>query len=188
MLTLTNHRVNQAQWCPSPNFNDRPDPDDISLLVVHNISLPPGQFGGPYIEDLFCNRLDPERDPYFREIHHLTVSSHFLIRRDGLLMQFVAGDKRAWHAGVSCFEGRENCNDYAIGVELEGTDQLPYEGAQYRTLVALTALLQRHYPGITDGRITGHEHIAPGRKTDPGPAFQWDHYFRSLAAFKENQA
>lgn len=188
MLTLSDHRVKQAQWCPSPNHNERPDPDDISLLVIHNISLPPGQFGGPYIEDLFCNRLDPDKHPYFQEVHQLTVSSHFLIRRDGQLMQFVPCDRRAWHAGVSVFAGRENCNDYSIGVELEGTDQLPYECAQYRTLVALTALLQRHYPAITRERITGHEQIAPGRKTDPGPAFQWDRYFKSLAAFKENLA
>ncbi|MCG8392695.1 MAG: 1,6-anhydro-N-acetylmuramyl-L-alanine amidase AmpD [Pseudomonadales bacterium] len=182
MLTLTAHRVDQAQWCPSPNFNARPDPDDISLLVIHNISLPPGQFGGPHIEALFCNRLDPQAHPYFREIHQLTVSAHFLIRRDGTLMQFVDCHQRAWHAGVSSFQGRDNCNDYAIGIELEGADDIPYEPDQYDTLVMLTGLLQQHYPGITDARITGHEHIAPGRKTDPGPAFDWAYYRKRLAA------
>ena len=132
MLTLTGHRLDQAHWCPSPNFNDRPDPDDISLLVIHNISLPPGQFGGPWIPALFNNALDPDAHPYFREIHELRVSSHFLIRRDGSLLQFVPCDKRAWHAGVSQFEQRDNCNDYSIGVELEGADTVPYEAAQYR--------------------------------------------------------
>ncbi|KGD65448.1 N-acetyl-anhydromuranmyl-L-alanine amidase [Alcanivorax nanhaiticus] len=188
MLTLSDHRVKQAQWCPSPNHNERPNPDDISLLVIHNISLPPGQFGGPYIEDLFSNRLDPDRDPYFREVYQLTVSAHFLIRRDGQLMQFVDCDKRAWHAGISSYAGRDNCNDFSIGIELEGADQTPFECAQYRTLVALTALLQQHYPAITSDRIVGHQHIAPGRKTDPGPAFQWANYRQGLAAFKESMA
>ena len=185
MLTLTQHRIDQAQWCPSPNYNDRPDPADISLLVIHNISLPPGQFGGPYIEDLFLNRLDPEQHPYFQDISQLTVSSHFLIRRDGSVLQFVTCDKRAWHAGVSSFGGRQNCNDFSLGIELEGADDVAYEAAQYDVLIAVTALLQQHYPAITDDRITGHENIAPGRKTDPGPAFDWDGYRRRLLAFKE---
>ncbi len=188
MLTLTGHRLDQAHWCPSPNFNDRPDPDDISLLVIHNISFPPGQFGGPWIPALFNNALDPDAHPYFREIHELRVSSHFLIRRDGSLLQFVPCDKRAWHAGVSQFEQRDNCNDYSIGVELEGADTVPYEAAQYRSLAALTVLLQQHYPAITDPRITGHEHIAPGRKTDPGPAFQWARYRDDLVRFREEMA
>ncbi|MEQ3635716.1 1,6-anhydro-N-acetylmuramyl-L-alanine amidase AmpD [Alcanivorax sp.] len=188
MLTLSEHRVDQAQWCPSPNFNDRPDPADISLLVIHNISLPPGQFGSGHIQALFQNCLDPAQHPYFETLHQLTVSSHFLIRRDGSLVQFVPCDKRAWHAGLSTFQGRENCNDFAIGIELEGTDTMPYETAQYVTLVALTGLLQHHYPAIVDTRITGHEHIAPGRKTDPGPAFDWQRYRQQLAALKEQTA
>ncbi|EKF74243.1 N-acetyl-anhydromuranmyl-L-alanine amidase [Alcanivorax hongdengensis A-11-3] len=184
---MTRHRVDQAQWCPSPNYNERPDPTDISLLVIHNISLPPGQFGGPYIEDLFLNRLSADAHPYFRDIHQLTVSSHFLVRRDGSLLQFVDCDQRAWHAGVSEFAGRENCNDFSLGIELEGADDIPYEPPQYGTLVALTALLQARYPAITDRRITGHQDIAPGRKTDPGPAFDWTEYRRRLAAFKEER-
>ncbi|MDX1803853.1 MAG: 1,6-anhydro-N-acetylmuramyl-L-alanine amidase AmpD [Alcanivorax sp.] len=184
MLTLNQHRIDQAQWCPSPNYNDRPDATAISLLVVHNISLPPGQFGGPYIEDLFLNRLDAQAHPYFQGISQLRVSSHFLIRRDGRLLQFVACDKRAWHAGVSSFEGRENCNDFSLGIELEGADDIPYEAAQYDALAAVTALLQQHYPAIADERITGHENIAPGRKTDPGPAFDWQDFRRRLTAVK----
>ncbi|MED5389210.1 MAG: 1,6-anhydro-N-acetylmuramyl-L-alanine amidase AmpD [Pseudomonadota bacterium] len=188
MLTLSEHRVEQAQWCPSPNFNVRPDPDDISLLVIHNISLPPGQFGGGHIQALFQNCLNPHEHPYFRDIHQLTVSSHFLIRRDGSLLQFVSCDQRAWHAGVSSFQGRENCNDFSIGIELEGADTVPYDDAQYVALVELTALLQQHYPGITDARITGHENIAPGRKTDPGPAFDWQRYRQRLNDFREEMA
>ena len=188
MLTLNEHRVDQAQWCPSPNFNLRPDPDDISLLVIHNISLPPEQFGGDHIQALFQNCLNPDDHPYFREIHQLTVSSHFLIRRDGSLLQFVPCDRRAWHAGISRFAGRENCNDFSIGIELEGADTVPYEEVQYATLTELTALLQSHYPAIKDVRITGHEHIAPGRKTDPGPAFDWADYRARLARFKEEMA
>lgn len=184
VLTLNQHRIDQAQWCPSPNYNDRPDATAISLLVVHNISLPPGQFGGPYIEDLFLNRLDAQAHPYFQGISQLRVSSHFLIRRDGRLLQFVACDKRAWHAGVSSFEGRENCNDFSLGIELEGADDIPYEAAQYDALAAVTALLQQHYPAIADERITGHENIAPGRKTDPGPAFDWQDFRRRLTAVK----
>lgn len=188
MLTLSGHRVDQAQWCPSPNFNERPDPADISLLVIHNISLPPSQFGGGHIEAFFQNCLNPADHPYFETIHQLTVSSHFLIRRDGGLLQFVPCDRRAWHAGVSTFQGRENCNDFSLGIELEGADNIPYENAQYATLAALTQLLQHHYPAITDARITGHEHIAPGRKTDPGPAFDWRRYREQLADFREEKA
>ncbi|MFP1679546.1 1,6-anhydro-N-acetylmuramyl-L-alanine amidase AmpD [Alloalcanivorax sp. C16-2] len=173
MLTLTDHWIDQARRVPSPNFNERPDPDDLALVVIHNISLPPERFGGAHIEAFFQNRLDPDAHPYFQTIRDLKVSSHFLIRRDGELVQFVACDRRAWHAGVSSWRGRDNCNDFALGIELEGADHIPYEEAQYRRLNALLDTLIAHYPGLSRDTITGHEHIAPGRKTDPGPAFDW---------------
>ncbi len=164
----------------SPNYDERPDGEDVSLLVIHGISLPPDEFGGPWIDQLFTNRLPADTHPYFAEIHQLNVSSHLLIRRDGELVQYVPLQKRAWHAGVSSFEGRERCNDYAIGIELEGTDTIPYEAIQYRQLAKVTALILRHYPQITRNRIVGHCDIAPGRKTDPGPTFNWDYYFSLL--------
>lgn len=166
-----------ARWCPSPNFGSRPEGAAISLLVVHNISLPPEQFGGPHIEHFFCNRLDPNAHPYFQTIASLTVSAHALIRRDGSVVQFVRCLDRAWHAGRSCFDGREECNDYSIGIELEGADQIPYTDAQYRRLASLARLVMQAWPEVTPERITGHSDIAPGRKTDPGPAFLW-HEFR----------
>lgn len=172
MLTLKDHWVAEARHCPSPNHGERPDESDISLIVVHGISLPPGEFGGPYIDQLFCNCLNPETHPYFATIASLEVSSHFLIRRDGELVQYVACNRRAWHAGQSCWRGRENCNDFSIGIELEGTDDDPYTEAQYACLNELVALLQRHY-GIAAEAVAGHDEIAPGRKTDPGPAFEW---------------
>lgn len=173
MLTLTDHWIDQARRVPSPNFNERPDPEDIALVVIHNISLPPERFGGPWIEAFFQNRLDPDADPYFQTLRDLKVSSHFLIRRDGELVQFVACDRRAWHAGVSRWRGRDNCNDFSLGIELEGADRIPYEDAQYRSLNALLDTLIAHYPKLSRDTLTGHEHIAPGRKTDPGPAFDW---------------
>ncbi|MCU5787326.1 1,6-anhydro-N-acetylmuramyl-L-alanine amidase AmpD [Alloalcanivorax marinus] len=173
MLTLTDHWIDQARRVPSPNFNERPDPEDIALVVIHNISLPPERFGGPWIEAFFQNRLDPDADPYFQTLRDLKVSSHFLIRRDGELVQFVACDRRAWHAGVSRWRGRDNCNDFSLGIELEGADRIPYEDAQYRRLNALLDALIAHYPKLSRDTLTGHEHIAPGRKTDPGPAFDW---------------
>ncbi|MNF49730.1 1,6-anhydro-N-acetylmuramyl-L-alanine amidase AmpD [compost metagenome] len=173
----------QARRVPSPHQNERASPDDISLLVVHGISLPPGQFGGPWIDDLFLGRLDPAAHPYFAEIHQLRVSAHCLIRRDGELVQYVPFGARAWHAGVSSWEGREACNDFSIGIELEGTDELPYEEAQYLTLAGLTRAMSGQYPAITPERIVGHCDIAPGRKTDPGDSFEWAHY-RHLLNFK----
>jgi N-acetyl-anhydromuramoyl-L-alanine amidase len=167
--------VRAAEQVPSPNFDDRPEGAAITLLVVHGISLPPGEFGGPGIVELFTNRLDPAAHPYYRRVAKLKVSSHFLIRRDGALLQFVPCGKRAWHAGVSSWHGRERCNDFSIGVELEGSDELPYETSQYATLARLTRVLVRRY-GITD--VAGHSDIAPGRKTDPGPAFDWARYRR----------
>ncbi|MBC7414321.1 MAG: 1,6-anhydro-N-acetylmuramyl-L-alanine amidase AmpD [Herminiimonas sp.] len=163
----------QAQRHPSSNCDPRAADVVVDLLVIHNISLPPGQFGGHYIEDLFANRLDFKADPYFQQLQSLRVSAHFLIRRDGMLLQFVPTVARAWHAGVSCFAGRERCNDFSIGIELEGTDFIPFDPAQYRTLALLTGALRTRHPLTT---VVGHEHVAPGRKTDPGPFFDWDDY------------
>lgn len=166
-------------WCtnvvciPSPNFDMRPAGGMTDLLVIHNISLPPGQFGGPFIGDLFANCLDCDAHPYFDRLRSLRVSSHFLIRRDGVVMQFVSVNDRAWHAGVSSFGGREGCNDFSVGIELEGTDFEPFVAVQYEKLTALTVALRSRYP-MTD--VVGHEHIAAGRKTDPGPFFDWSFY------------
>jgi AmpD protein len=170
--------VRAAAQVPSPNFDARPFDVRVSLLVIHNISLPPGQFGGPWIVELFTNRLDPTAHPYFASLADLRVSAHFLIRREGTLAQFVSCGLRAWHAGESIWRRRSNCNDFSIGVELEGTDELPYEDIQYRTLARLTRALRRRYP-LKD--IAGHRDIAPKRKTDPGPAFDWAR-FRKLIA------
>lgn len=166
--------------CASAHFNARPDDADISLLVIHNISLPPGQFGTGWVQQFFSGRLDAAAHPYFAEIADLRVSAHFLIERDGCVTQFVSCLQRAWHAGQSCFAGRENCNDYSIGIELEGTDDQPFTALQYDRLVQLSKVLQQAYPLITRDRITGHEHIAPGRKTDPGPCFDWQTYLGRL--------
>jgi len=174
--------VRAAAQVPSPNFDARPADARITLLVIHNISLPPGQFGGPWIVELFTNRLDPRAHPYFESIADMRVSAHFLIRREGALAQFVPCALRAWHAGDSSWRARRDCNDFSIGVELEGTDDLPYEEIQYRTLALLTRALRRRYP-IRD--IAGHRDIAPKRKTDPGPAFDWPRY-RKLIAQKGN--
>ena len=179
---IENHRLLGARQVPSPNFNSRPVDEEISLLVIHNISLPPGRFGSGHIELFFQNRLPVDADPFYQEIKDLQVSSHLLIERDGNAVQFVDFDQRAWHAGASSFDGRDSCNDFAIGIELEGTDTEPYTDAQYQALVAITRQLQQRYPAITDSRITGHSDIAPGRKTDPGPAFDWQYYRALLAA------
>ena len=155
---------------PSPNCDARPAGEAVRLVVIHAISLPPNEFGGPEIVQLFTNRLDPGAHPYFREIHGLRVSAHFLVRRDGELIQFVPCSRRAWHAGVSKWRDRERCNDFSIGIELEGCDQLPFEDVQYLTLNRVLAELYRHYS--IEG-VVGHSDIAPGRKTDPGPCFDW---------------
>lgn len=162
--------LEHARAVPSPNYGPRPHGALIDLLVLHSISLPPGQYGGPEIEQLFGNRLDWDAHPYFEGLRGLEVSSHFLIRRDGALLQFVSCDDRAWHAGRSCWRGRENCNDDSIGIELEGLEGLHFEPAQYRTLADLCQALTRRYPIM---HVAGHEHIAPGRKLDPGPGFDW---------------
>ncbi|CAH7219856.1 1,6-anhydro-N-acetylmuramoyl-L-alanine amidase [Vibrio chagasii] len=162
-----------ARHVPSPYFDARPSVDDISLLVVHNISLPPGQFGGPYIEQFFTGQLDPAEHPFFKVIHQMGVSAHCLIRRDGEVVQFVSFLDRAWHAGQSSFAGRERCNDYSIGIELEGSDFIAYTEQQYQALTELTETLVSSFPQITNERITGHQYIAPLRKTDPGLVFDW---------------
>jgi AmpD protein len=162
-----------ARQVPSPHHDARPAWATIDLVVIHGISLPPGEFGGPWIDQLFQNRLDPAGHPFFAGLVGLTVSAHFLIRRDGELVQYVPLHRRAWHAGISSFEGRADCNSWALGIELEGTDLVPYEDAQYGTLIALLAALRTAYPAITPERIVGHAEIAPGRKTDPGEAFDW---------------
>lgn len=181
-----------AQICVSPHFNARPQGADISLLVIHNISLPPGQFGGKHVQAFFRGELDPGLHPYFTDIAALKVSAHFLIERDGLVTQFVSCLDRAWHAGASVHGGRANCNDYAIGIELEGVDDVPYASAQYHALLELTRAIQTAYPAISAYRITGHEQIAPGRKTDPGPAFDWQRYLRGVVGLAplawENQS
>ncbi|WP_415890445.1 1,6-anhydro-N-acetylmuramyl-L-alanine amidase AmpD [Neptuniibacter sp. SY11_33] len=170
----------EVEVVPSPNFNERPNSNDISLLVIHNISLPPGKFGGGYIKQFFQNKLDATIDPFFDEIKDLQVSAHFLIERSGHVVQFVPTGCRAWHAGVSIFEGRENCNDFSIGIELEGTDIDPYSDDQYNALATLTKQLRDLYPKIELDRIVGHSDIAPERKTDPGPVFDWQRYRKLL--------
>ena len=174
------HRLEGVRVCDSPNFSDRVN-EEISLLVIHNISLPPGQFGNNFVDQFFTNKLDPKKDPYFEEIYEMTVSSHLFIDREGLITQFVPFDKAAWHAGVSEFKGRDNCNEFSIGIELEGTDNLEYSSNQYKTLIEVTKALMDYYPEIKVDNIVGHKDIAPVRKTDPGEAFDWDLYKSSLS-------
>jgi AmpD protein len=166
---------------PSPNCDARPEGSKINLVVIHNISLPPGEFAGDGIHQLFTNTLDPEAHPYYREICHLKVSAHVLIRRSGEMIQYVPFHMRAWHAGESCYEGQNVCNNFSIGIELEGTDDQAYEDIQYERLAAVCKSLIRTYPEITKERITGHQDIAPDRKTDPGSAFDWDRFKRQLS-------
>ncbi|KAF7772025.1 AmpD protein [Pseudoalteromonas citrea] len=166
-----------AQRRPCTFFDDRPDGEEISLLVIHNISLPAGEFGTSYVDDLFTGVIDCHAHPSFVDLDGLRVSAHCFIRRDGALLQYVPFNKRAWHAGVSEFAGRSRCNDFSIGIELEGTDDTAYTDAQYRALSRLTKKLMREYPAMTYERIVGHCDIAPGRKTDPGAAFEWQRFF-----------
>ena len=172
-LTCSGGWVQGVRCLPSPNFNARPLDAVIDLLVIHNISLPPGQFGGDHVDALFCNSLECEADPYFQGLRDLRVSAHFFINRSGQVTQYVSLDDRAWHAGVSQWNGRDQCNDFSIGIELEGTDVTPYTDAQYTALVGLTKVLMLRYPAISLACIVGHSDIAPGRKTDPGEAFDW---------------
>lgn len=178
-MTLQKGWIQECRQCVSPHFNARPD-GEVSLLVIHNISLPAGRFGLPYIDQLFQGCLDVQADESFCELQGLEVSAHFLIRRDGELVQYVSCDDRAWHAGVSEFAGRTGCNDFAIGIELEGTDSQAYTDAQYERLKQLTLVLFDAYPMLNRNLIVGHSDIAPGRKTDPGESFDWRRYRASL--------
>ncbi len=166
----------------SPNFDARPPDSALDLIVVHGISLPPGMFGGPWIDQLFTNALPADAHPYFATVNAMRVSSHLLVRRGGEITQYVKFTDRAWHAGPSHYEGREACNDFSIGIELEGADTLPYEGLQYEALAAIVGALCAAYPGLSAQRIVGHSDIAPGRKTDPGPAFDWARARRLIGA------
>ncbi len=166
---------------PSPNFDARPADCRVELVVVHGISLPPGEFGGAHVDALFTNTLDPGAHAYFAEIASLRVSAHLFIDRSGELTQYVPLHRRAWHAGESCFEDKQHCNDFSIGIELEGADHLPYEDIQYQELARVIRMLIHRWPDITAERIVGHSDIAPGRKTDPGPTFDWTRLRRLIA-------
>ncbi len=181
-FSLRDGWLSPALRVPSPNCDMRPEGCAIDLIVIHGISLPPREFGGRWINALFTNTLDPEAHPYFRDIYDKRVSSHVLIDRSGVVVQYVPFELRAWHAGVSCFEDRTACNDFSIGIELEGCDDLPYEAVQYRRLADITRLLMRAWPGITRERLVGHSDIAPGRKTDPGREFDWKRLYTLLDA------
>lgn len=178
---ITDGWLNHVHRVVSPNCDHRPDPVDISLIVIHCISLPLGQFGGPWIDQLFTNTLTPNAHPYFTAIHRLRVSSHLLIRRDGAVVQYVPLHLRAWHAGESQYCGRERCNDFSIGIELEGTETLPFTDAQYAALAVISNTLFAYYPRLSAARLTGHSDIAPGRKTDPGPLFDWARLHHEIA-------
>ena len=173
--------IRPAEQCPSPNQDDRPEGCEPELIIIHGISLPPGEFGGPSVEQLFTNCLDWEAHPYFAEIRDLRVSSHVFIRRDGSLIQFVPFSRRAWHAGASCYRDREDCNDFSIGIELEGEDETPYAERQYEVLVKTIAALQATYTNLCARRIAGHCDVAPNRKSDPGPAFDWLRLYDGLS-------
>ncbi len=173
-----------ADYKPSPHSDDRPPNTTIDMIVVHNISLPPGEFGGGYVQSFFCGHLDASLHSYFETIASLKVSSHLFIDRHGNVTQFVPFAKRAWHAGVSNFKGRERCNDFSIGIELEGTDDLPYEAIQYQTLARVIQQLMVMYPAIHRSHMVGHSDIAPVRKTDPGPAFDWAYLNKLLDELK----
>jgi AmpD protein len=181
-LSIAMGLLSGTRLVESPNCDVRPGNARPELIVIHGISLPPGRYGGPWIEQLFLNALPAEADPYFQTIQHLRVSSHALIARDGGLTQYVPFGLRAWHAGTSHWRGRDACNDFSIGIELEGTDDEAYDERQYAALAELIATLQRSYPSLAEGWIAGHSDIAPGRKTDPGPAFDWRQLERDLRA------
>lgn len=179
-MKIIDHRLNKARQLDSPNCSSRGQ-NEISLLVIHNISLPPGQYGGSYIDDLFCNKLDYSQHDFFEELKELKVSSHLLIRRNGDLVQYVPFDMQAWHAGKSNFAGRDQCNEFSIGIELEGSDYDEFTEAQYLTLIEVSEELLKTYPKIDLENIVGHSDIAPKRKTDPGPYFDWARYRAKLA-------
>jgi AmpD protein len=180
-IDLETGLMRDVRHIASPNHDSRPAGIEADLIVVHGISLPPGEFGGPWIDRLFTNSLPVEMHPYFAEVGSLRVSSHVVVARDGAVTQYVAFTERAWHAGKSIYQGREACNDFSVGVELEGADTLPYEAAQYVALAQVVAALCAAYPGLSPDRLVGHSDIAPGRKTDPGPAFDWSRARRLIA-------
>ncbi len=182
MFAICSGWLAQVQHLPSPHYSPREVKDEVSLLVIHNISLPAGNFSGDCISDLFLGQLDCTMHPSFKDLVGVRVSAHCLIRRDGRVIQYVSFNDKAWHAGISSFNSRENCNDFSIGVELEGTDDTPYTEAQYQQLSALTLCLQAEFPAIILNNIVGHCDIAPGRKTDPGKSFDWSLYRRSLTS------
>ncbi len=175
-MQIIDHFLETARQVPSPNCGDRPNQGDIGLIVIHSISLPPGQYGGEQIEQFFCNELDCAEHSYFQQLEGLQVSAHLLIRRCGEVIQFVPFDRRAWHAGESSYKGRRNCNDFSIGIELEGTDVDAFELQQYQQLARVCRALESAYSGISMQDITGHSDIAPGRKTDPGKGFDWPRF------------
>ncbi len=179
-MIISKHYLSCANRVDSPNCDARPDPNDISLLVIHCISLPPEQFSGHYIDQLFCNNLDPDEHPYFQDIYLLKVSAHLLILRDGSITQYVPFNYRAWHAGESRYQGRERCNDFSIGIELEGSVKQDYTDSQYQRLADVVKILLANYPGLAKHRIAGHSDIAPGRKNDPGPLFDWERFYGLL--------
>ncbi|MEX2353719.1 MAG: 1,6-anhydro-N-acetylmuramyl-L-alanine amidase AmpD [Gammaproteobacteria bacterium] len=179
-LDVKKQWIRNVRRVKSPNCDARPDNADISLVVIHGISLPPGHYGGHFIDQLFTNSLAPDQHPYFRDIVHLKVSSHLLINRAGALTQYVPFNKRAWHAGESAFDGCSGCNDFSIGIELEGCDDEPYETIQYQKLADVVKKLMAEWPQINRNRIAGHCDISPGRKTDPGSAFDWEYFFNLL--------
>ncbi len=182
LVDLASDLMLGAAHVASPNCDARPPGVAADLIVVHGISLPPGEFGGPWIDHLFTNTLPADAHAYFAEIADLRVSAHLAIRRTGAVTQYVRFTERAWHAGQSSFEGRPACNDFSVGIELEGTDSIAYEAAQYHALAEVIAALCGAYPGLSQNRVVGHSDIAPGRKTDPGPGFDWPHALRLIAA------
>ena len=179
-MRINNHLIADIKFLESPNFNTRPTGTSINLLVIHSISLPPKVYGSNHIENFFLNKLDHSLDPFYEEIKELKVSTHLLIKRDGEIIQFVPFNMRAWHAGESSFDGKDNCNDYSIGIELEGADDDDFEDIQYDKLCEVTIALQDEYKNITKENIKGHSDIAPGRKTDPGVFFNWDRYLDNV--------
>lgn len=184
-FTIIDGWLQNVEIIRSPNFEARPDGIDIDLVVVHGISLPPGQYGGGYIQQFFSNTLNAEEHKYFKTIVGMRVSAHCLIERSGNIIQFVSFDDRAWHAGVSSWEGRENCNDFSIGIELEGSDEDAYDLRQYQQLAKLVISLRKQYPAIREQSVCGHSDIAPGRKTDPGPLFRWDTFNKKMNNYND---
>ena len=179
-MKIKDHKIEDIAFLESPNFNDRPDPNNISLIVIHSISLPSKNYNNDHVESFFLNNLDISKNESFKEISDLKVSSHLYIKRSGQIIQFVPFNKRAWHAGISNYEGKENCNDFSIGIELEGCDSDIYEEEQYKSLIQVTKALIEEYDLICKERITGHSDIAPVRKTDPGKYFEWNKYLDNV--------